>query len=98
MDPIEQKHRHPMRAAMDALKEVFPGMGITLMVFDYGDMGRMNYISTAKREDMLKAIALHRLVPTIEIAPQRFDKADEVIRALTKSSHFGKICMQSWDS
>jgi ribosomal protein S12 methylthiotransferase accessory factor YcaO len=56
MDPIEQKHRHPMRAAMDALKEVFPGMGITLMVFNYGDMSRMNYISTAKREDMLKAM------------------------------------------
>ena len=52
--------------------------------------------SRAMFEAMLKAMALHRLVPTIEIAPQRFDKADEVIRALTNSSHFGKICMLSW--
>ena len=52
--------------------------------------------SRAMFEDMLKAFALHRLVPSIEIAPQRFDRADQVIRALTKANHFGKICMRSW--
>jgi NADPH:quinone reductase-like Zn-dependent oxidoreductase len=48
-------------------------------------------------EDMLKAITLHRLVPAIEVAPQRFDEADAVIRSLTRGGHFGKICMRSWD-
>jgi hypothetical protein len=47
-------------------------------------------------EDMLKAIALHRLNPAIETAPHRFDGAGVVIAALTKGGHFGKLCMRSW--
>ena len=53
--------------------------------------------SRAMFEDMLKAIALHRLVPAIEIAQHRFDNAGEVIAALTKGSHFGKVCMRAWN-
>ena len=53
--------------------------------------------SRAMFEDMLKAMTLHRILPTIEIAPQRFDEAQQVIRGLTQSNHFGKICFRSWD-
>lgn len=56
MDPIEQAHREAMQAIMTALAELFPGMGIALMVFDFGEKGRMNYISNASREDMLIAL------------------------------------------
>jgi hypothetical protein len=63
MDPIEQAHREGMEAMMKALGELFPGMGITLMIFDLGDKGRMNYVSNANRSDMIAAlkefIAIH---------------------------------------
>ena len=48
-------------------------------------------------EDMMKAIDVHRLVPAIQLATQRFDGAAEVITSLTKGSHFGKICMRAWE-
>jgi len=54
--------------------------------------------SRAMFEDMLKAISLHRLVPAIDIAQHRFDKAGEVIAALTKGNHFGKVCMRAWSN
>lgn len=39
------------------LKENTPkGMGFTLLLFDYGDGGNMFYTSSAKREDMIKAL------------------------------------------
>jgi hypothetical protein len=47
--------------------------------------------------DMMRAIELHRLTPTVELAAERFDGAADVIRALTKGNHFGKICMRAWD-
>jgi NADPH:quinone reductase-like Zn-dependent oxidoreductase len=53
--------------------------------------------SRAMFEDMLKAIALHRLVPAIETARHRFDGVGEVIAALPKGGHFGKVCMRSWN-
>ena len=59
---------------------------------------RLRGISVGSRamfEDMMRAIDFHRLVPTVELAAQRFDGAAEVIRALTKGSHFGKICMRA---
>jgi hypothetical protein len=56
VDPIEQAHRDAMEAIMKALAELFPGMGITLMIFDLGDKGRMNYVSNADRADMLIAM------------------------------------------
>jgi hypothetical protein len=43
-----------------ALKEtVPPGMGFTLFIFDYGtdaDPGNMFYLSSARREDMIKSM------------------------------------------
>ena len=38
--------------------------------------------SEAMFEDMLKAMTLNRILPTIEIAPRGFDEAQQVIRAL----------------
>lgn len=54
--------------------------------------------SRAMFEDMMRAIELHRLVPAVEVAPQRFDGAADVIASLTRGDHFGKICMQAWDT
>lgn len=63
MDPISDGVRAQMNATADALKEVFAGYGWALLVFDWGDKGRMNYISNAQRDDMLVAmrefIAMH---------------------------------------
>lgn len=56
MDPIVKEHHDAMNGIMQALTEIFPGKGVTLMVFDFGDKGRMNYISNASREDMLIAL------------------------------------------
>lgn len=39
------------------LKEKMPeGMGFTLLMFDYGENGAMFYLSSAQREDMIKAM------------------------------------------
>lgn len=45
-----------MRKALLALQRQFPGLGITLFVFDFGTQGGMLYGSNARREDMLRAI------------------------------------------
>lgn len=55
-DSIESKHRAVMNAWADLLKEAFSGYGFALLVFDWGDKGRMNWISNAKREDMIAAL------------------------------------------
>lgn len=62
MSPIEKKHREQMNAIMQALTEVFPGYGVSLMVFDMGKpdeprkSGRINYICNADRASMLLAL------------------------------------------
>lgn len=62
MSPIEEKHRAQMNAVMQALTEVFPGYGVTLMVFELGEPdqpakpGRMNYICNADRDSMIIAL------------------------------------------
>lgn len=39
------------------VKKMMPtGWGFTLFMFDYGDMGSLFYLSSAKREDMLKVL------------------------------------------
>lgn len=45
-----------LRAAIDWLSEKFPGLGVTLFVFDIGQGGGMSYISNAQREGMVAAI------------------------------------------
>lgn len=56
LDPIQAKHLEMMRAMAGLLDKAFPDHGFCLMVFDFGEGGTMNYISNAKRADMLKAL------------------------------------------
>lgn len=63
--PIQPKHYAQMNAIAHTLDEIFNGMegekryGFCLLVFEFGTPGpgsRMNYISNAKREDMVVAL------------------------------------------
>lgn len=46
-----------MRKIGGMLKQIIPeGMGFTFLLFDYGSEGNMFYISSAQREDMIKAM------------------------------------------
>jgi hypothetical protein len=56
MNEIQQKYLEHMNAVMDALCDLFPGSGVALLVFEFGDAKRINYISNAEREDMLIAM------------------------------------------
>lgn len=39
------------------IKDIMPkGWGFTVLMFDYGDHGNMFYMSSAEREDMIKAM------------------------------------------
>lgn len=45
------------RNLADTLKSELPeGVGFTLFLFDYGGAKRLTYLSTARREDMLRTI------------------------------------------
>lgn len=50
----EQTARDIGRVLKDAMP---PGWGFTLMMFSYGENGHTTYISSAKREDVIKALA-----------------------------------------
>jgi hypothetical protein len=56
--PIEAEYRDLMNAVAAGLSEVFPKpLGFTLLVFRMGSNdGRMNYISSAERGDMITAM------------------------------------------
>lgn len=56
MDSIQADLHEKMNVLAKELATRFKPYGFTLLVFDYGDSGRMNYISSAKREDMLVAM------------------------------------------
>lgn len=46
-----------LQAAMDDLNKRFPGLGVTLFVFDFGGpMKGISYISNAERADMVRAL------------------------------------------
>lgn len=65
--PVEQEIREQMQAVGEAVSMFLPdGYGFTLLIFRTGDVedGRMNYMSTANREDML--VALKELVANME--------------------------------
>lgn len=55
-DEIEHEHRAVMNAIASHLKDLFPGFGFALLIFDFSDKGRMNWISNAKRADMISAL------------------------------------------
>ena len=56
--PIEDATRGQMNAVAEVLAEMMaPGYGFTLLVFKLGTSdGRMNYISSAERGDMITAM------------------------------------------
>lgn len=55
--PIEQEAHAEMNAIAQALREYLPAdYGFALLVFKYGDTGRMNYIASAERGDMIAAM------------------------------------------
>jgi hypothetical protein len=59
--PIEPQHRSMMNTVAHVLDEAFNGdakgkdrkVGFCLLVFNFGDEGRCNYISNAERIDMI---------------------------------------------
>jgi hypothetical protein len=58
-----------MQAALHALQDTFgAGVGVTLLVFDYGPGGGMAYGSTARRADMLRAMREFLLVQDPPVA------------------------------
>ena len=54
---IERRHRRLMNKIAKALEATFEGCGFALLIFDFNtDDGRVNYISNARREDMITAM------------------------------------------
>lgn len=53
LEEAEQSARALGRVIYDVMPD---GWGFTLMMFSYGEGGNTTYISTARREDMLKAL------------------------------------------
>ena len=45
-----------MNDIADVLKDVFPGKGFMFMVFEFNKPSECNYISNAKRIDMIKTL------------------------------------------
>lgn len=61
MEAIEPEYYAKMNALAGALNEIFNGdgpktTGFVLLAFKFGDEGRMNYISNAERDCMVKAM------------------------------------------
>lgn len=58
MSRIQPDLEESMNIIARALNEIFKPYGFALLVFQVGDTpdGRMNYISNAKREDMIVAL------------------------------------------
>jgi hypothetical protein len=54
--------------------------------------------SRAMCEDMMRAIALHGLKPTLQVSKHSFEGAAEGIGSLTEGGHYGKICMRGWSA
>ena len=63
-EPIEEAYRAEMNALADVLDQLFNGeakgkertVGFALLVFEFGDNKRMNYISNSRRDDVLCAM------------------------------------------
>lgn len=55
--PVPDDVRAKLNEIGQILKRVMPeGWGFTLLMFTYGEGGTMTYLSSADREDMLKAL------------------------------------------
>ena len=69
-----QKTKEIIISAADELSEKFKGLGFVLIVFEFYKPGLSNYISNAKREDMI--IALRKSADILENRqdfPNKFD-------------------------
>lgn len=56
IEPLPDDLIKSMNEIASILNEVFKPRGFTLLVFDLGTDGRMNYISNANLEDMITAM------------------------------------------
>lgn len=54
--PIQPELKEKMNEVGGILKEFFHPYGFVLLAFDYGNKGRMNYLSSACREDVIAAM------------------------------------------
>ena len=69
-----QKTKEIMKQAADELSEKFKGLGFVLIVFEFYKPGISNYISNAKREDMIKALRESaNMLERKQDFPSRFD-------------------------
>lgn len=55
-DQIERQHRAIMNDISRHLSDIFHDYGFALLIFDWGDKGRLNWISNANRADMVAAL------------------------------------------
>lgn len=57
MEVQNEEAEAALRKIGDYINGMVPaGMGFSLLLFDFGDGGNMFYLSSAQREDMLKAM------------------------------------------
>ena len=54
--PIEPHHYQAMLGLGQAIKELFPDRGWCILMFDWQQPNRMNYLSNARRQDMIAAL------------------------------------------
>ena len=73
-DPVSaaiSPHTHDdatMQSVADVLQQVFDGLGFALLVFEFGEGGRMNYVGNALRDDI--CLAMREFITTHEGKPQ----------------------------
>lgn len=74
--PIEGKHYDLMNGLGKILEDAFPGNGFALLIFPFGEEpGRLNYISNAKREDML--VTIQAWIDAQKVDGSSLDKINE---------------------
>lgn len=72
--PKFEEVRTRLNALGDVIsKEIFPGLGFMLIVFEFHKSGISNYISNAERADMVKALreTADRLAGAQDIRPDQ---------------------------
>ncbi|CAG9193979.1 hypothetical protein BCAR13_110078 [Paraburkholderia caribensis] len=95
--PIEPRNRKAMNDVAEVLAHVFTDQGFVLLVFPLNDgVGRMNYISNAERDDVIKAMVefiAHsegRFQATLETRPAAeklsTEKVDNPVESETSST------------
>ena len=94
-EPIEDELSKRMKAAAKAMDTVFSPHGFALLVFPMGDVpeARMNYISNAEREPMLRALQEFVNRHSGGLAPQTIaNTLQEAVDALDRTEHEPCTC------